>query len=287
MTEFNKPSPEKEQPLRVPDLFKMLGRAALYGCTHLDSIRNRPPTLFGVMEEEVAASPQPLHPDIATTIENTREMLTKHAISTPERFSLSDKFMRNARMIQFTDRFAGSDQAFVHYDSMKTLKDRFVASAEHQAYPLGFDQQLDIALELSGSDSIEGLTNLWFASRQYARWFDSVSIHDLSEFAPAEILMEMKEWRSSILACKNAEDGDFQDTSGDSYYAWTHALARVMYGSGTSAADRIGKYVFSHGTAINSHTHKFIKQSIPSNHTVAAAYGNRIGDAVLDAMETN
>lgn len=284
MAESNKQPPDKERPLKAPALLQMIGHTAMYGYTQMRTARNRPPTLFATMEEEVANSPQPLHPDTATTTKYIQAVLTKHTVATLEHLSLSDKFMLSARMIQFTDRLVGGGQAFFRYSSMKTLKDRFVASAEEQAYPLNFAEQLSIALDLTGDNIEEALTNLWFASRQYARWLDSVSIHDLPKFTPEEVLIEMKEWRSTILACKNADEKNFQDAAGDNYYAWTHALAHVIYGSGTGIPDRIGQYIFNHGTAINTRA-RLIKQSVPSDHRAAAAYGNQIGGVILDAIK--
>lgn len=283
MTEHDRRSPDHEQPLRAPVLLKMLGHLAIHAYEHLPLIHRREMPLFGVMEQELASHPQPLHPDMPTTVEKVREVLASHAVAAPGRLSFPDKITRSARMVQFTDRLISRDHAFFEYDSMKVLKDRFVASAEQQSHPLSFDQQLDIALELADGDITGALTKLWFVSRQYARWLDTVSILNLPDLTPEEIFTEMKEWRSSILACKNADEKNFQDTSGDSYYAWTHARARIIYGSDNGIPNRIGKFLFEHGTAIN--THRFIKQSIPSNHQAAAAYGNAIGDAILEAVK--
>ncbi len=284
MTEFTNKQPDREQPLPAPVLLKMLGHLAMHAYEHLPLIRSRDMPLFGVMEQEAAGSPQPLQPTVSTIAENINKVLDSHEVAVPEELSFSEKFTRSARMMQFTNRLVSHEQAFFEYGSMKELKNRFFTSAEKQSHPLSFDQQLGIALELSDNNLDSALTKLWFTSRQYARWLDTVSIHNLPSLTPGEILREMKEWRSSILACKNADANNFQDTSGDSYYAWTHARARVMYGSGSDIASNIGKFVFKHGTTINSH--RVIRQTIPSNHKAAAAYGNAIGDAILDTAKS-
>lgn len=286
MTEFDpRHYPEKEQPTPPAGMLRSIGCAATRDYADLRTVRNRLPTLYRAVEEEVADSPQPLHPDIAMTVYHVRKALAGHHITPPENIPFSDKLTQSIRMAQFTNHLSSEEQAFFDYDTMKDMKERFVSSAEQQMHPLGFGQQLDIALELFDGNITESLTSLWLTSRQYARWFDSVSIRGLPEFSAEETIKEMKEWRSSILACKNADAKNFQDTAGDSYYAWTHALAQVMYGSGSGLPDRIGKLIFSHGTTImHVGVHSLIKQSVPSNHRAAAAYGNRIGETILESI---
>lgn len=284
MTEFNTHPPDQERTLPVSVLIKMLGHLAIHVYEHLPVARNQAMPLFGQIEQELASFPQPLHPDIPAIAENIHDLLVERSVAPPDNLSFSNKFTRSTRMIQFTDRLTNADNAFFQYSSMKILKDHFVDRAEKQAYPLSFDQQLTIALDVSNNNITGALTKLWLASRHYARWLDSVSILNLPDFTPEEMMQEMKEWRGAILACKNADSKNFQDTAGDSYYAWTHARARVMFGIDSSLPDRIGKLIFQHGTTIN--THRLIEQSIPSDHRVAAKYGNAIGDAILRALKT-
>lgn len=280
------PPPSKvERSIKTPIILQMLGKTALYGYTILPFNRNNPLPLFGVVEKESAQSPQLLYKDITTVAEHTREIVEDRNITAVDQRSFSDKLISSAYMVQFTDRLINQDQAFFEYNTMKTLKDSFVLAAHRQAFPLGFDQQLEIALELTHNNLAQALTNLWLTSRQYARWLDSVAISNMPALTPDEILDEMREWRSSILACKQADMKNFQDTAGDNYYAWTHARARVLYGSEPGVANRIGKFVFEHGTTLNTHI-RLIKQTIPSNHKIAAAYGNRIGDTILKVVKS-
>lgn len=287
MSEFSKSTQEREYSLRVSTLLKMLGYTALYSCGQvINRVIPPSPPLFKLVEESVADRPQPIHPDIETTVRRIQSVINSRPSISLEQPSLSSKLARSTQLVQFTDRLGGSEQSFIHYDSIKRLKDKFITVASEQEYPLSFDQQFEVALDLNENRVLPALESLWIGSRQYARWFDSSAMFDLPDMASQEILHEMTEWRSSVLACKNADEENFQDTSGDTYYAWTHAYATVLHGSGSSPSDKIGKYVFQRGTKIDSRIRVF-EQDIPSNHSVAAEFGNRIGDAILEFAPSN
>ena len=90
-----------------------------------------------------------------------------------------------------------------------------------------------------------------------------------------------------IAACKEPQPGRAQDPNGDTYYTWTHALAKAAFtltpgkeGALTRGAVR----VFECGTDLmHKVVHTFNKQGVESNHNIAAAYGNAIGQTLVDA----
>lgn len=289
MTEFGR-QPETKQPHPTTMLLQMIGRTTVLVCQKtLDKLPitpEQPAAIHRIMEEDMINFPQPLQPNLYTTIVGVQGVVEHHAVTSPKNPSFSEKITHSLRLLQFTDQFASEKDAFLDYGNIKALKDRFTSYASEQSYPLSFSQQLDIALDVSDGDIIDALQNLVFASRQYARWFDSVSIRNIPNFTNEEALTEMKEWRESILACKNPDRDNFQDPSGDTYYAWTHALGAVMYGTGGSLPDFVGKYVSSRGTDLmHGIVHKIAKQSAPNSHNNAATYGNHIGGAILDAID--
>lgn len=268
---------ETEQRPRKPTLLEALGARVVF--------LSQTPYHSLYVEKETELSPQPLQPSVNQTIKNIREVVTQHTIDRPENLPLARRISLSAQMIVFTNQMPGDTFAPLEYTDIKNLKDSFLTAANEQGRPLSFDQQLDVALDLSQDDLLQALIHLCFASRQYSRWHDSTSIRDFPDFTEEQAITEMKEWRSCLLACKTADATQFQDASGDNYYAWTHALARVMYSIQPGAYNQTGKYIFERGTDIMRLTaHKIKKQKVPSDHRLAAQYGNAIGDAILSEM---
>lgn len=83
----------------------------------------------------------------------------------------------------------------------------------------------------------------------------------------------------------------YQDAAGDTYYAWTHALAKFAFvalpkkpGLHTKVAERL----FDNGTTImQSFVNRFYKEgggATARDHANAAAYGIAIGQACIDML---
>lgn len=273
--ETTKKSPETRTAQRTDSLLEALGKRVVF--------LSQTPRYPLWVEQDVADLPQPLHPSIEQTIEDTREVLETYAAKSPDNLPLQQKLLLSLQMIVFTNQMPENTFPKLRYEEMQRLKDSFVASAEEQGSPLNYAQQLAVALDNSKGDVLQALNVLCFASRQYSRWHDSSSIESLPDMSEEEIMTEMKQWRSALLACKNADENQMQDVSGDTYYTWTHALARVIHGVGSKMHDKAGKQLFQRGTQIMRLTaHKIKKQKVPSDHRRAAEYGNAIGDAILE-----
>lgn len=281
MTEFISIERRVEAERSSVRLLKALGYASMSVYTLFDT----PPheKYHRAVEDEFIFSPQPPQPDIETTTLRVQEVLKEHEVILSGPLPFADKVMASAYMMQFTDHFTQDmeDRPTFNYVDMKHLRDEIVGRAHEQSEPLSYDQQLAVALDLSHGDIMGALTNLCYTSRQYARWLDGTSIQGLPDFTQEELLDEMRGWRRALLACKSGEDS-FQDPAGDTYYTWTHALAAVMFGSGTKLYDRVGEKLFSEGTNImHTAVHTFNKQGVPNDHRVAAAYGNKIGKTII------
>lgn len=258
-----------------------------YAAMSVYTLLRTPPheTYHRTMEEELQDPPQPLQPNLEMTEATVRMVMNRYPIVLQEAPTpLVEKITESAYMMQFTDHFLqkSANARLFSYEDMKRLKNKVVDQARQQEYPLSYGQQLDVALELTDGDIIKALTQLCYTSRQYARWLDSTSIEGLPDMTPDQILTEMKDWRTAVLANKPNTD-DFQDPAGDTYYAWTHALAAVLFGKDTALHDRIGTRLFRRGTDI-MHTivHTLNAQSVPNDHRIAAKYGNRIGEIIVE-----
>lgn len=154
---------------------------------------------------------------------------------------------------------------------------------------LTFSEQLEIALHQTSGDLPEALWRLFVTCRLYARWLDADLIVDMPAMTGEEIQKRMYAWSQSLAACKAADGCLDQDVSGDTYYCWTHALAKVVYQflpAKRTLLVRLESDALHHGTLLNHGIlHKFAPQRMPSNHYVAAAYGNAIGRECVAVLE--
>ena len=162
------------------------------------------------------------------------------------------------------------------------LKDMFVARSAKDGC-LNAVQQFDEALQLAGDDIRRALMLLWAASRQYARWLDSSML--LNELTTKnDRLHEMQEWRRTLRAYKTIDRGP-QDPAGDTYYMWTHALAHYAWcemAAGDSLFNNAAAKIFWHGTEMmHGIVHRLNRQSVDSDHRIAACYGNYFGEAIV------
>ncbi len=192
-------------------------------------------------------------------------------------------------LIQFTDYVPSLHSIQTPYSKVAGLQQEIQRRAR-EAGPQTLADQLEVALQQSDGDIAEALWQLFITSRLHARWLDDAIIGDLPRYSRDEKLVLMKEWHDSLAAFKERGDGLSQDIGGDTYYAWTHALAKValtQLPAERSVATRVGASVFHGGTQI-MHTlvHKIAHpQSVQSNHSVAAGYGNAVGAALVHGLQ--
>jgi len=94
----------------------------------------------------------------------------------------------------------------------------------------------------------------------------------------------MEMFSYAVAACKPYGSCPDQDTAGDTYYCWTHALAKVLYKSYVPKLSPIASLealALQHGTKLNHGlAHRYKAQRLKSDHTIAAAYGNAIGESL-------
>lgn len=233
------------------------------------------------MEIAAGGVPQEVQGDIPKMVLDTTDAVTRNAGFLCR---LTDN-LRLARLggilMQFTD-YTSDGSVHVPYQEISCLHHEVVSVSKKRGTPLDLPEQLDIALEYNNGDVINSLWQIFVTSRMYGRWLDSAIVSDLPNMSRSEKLQEMHSWRNAVAALKAYEPDRAQDPAGDTYYAWTHALAKVVFSVGTSGS-RLAVPVFHHGTSImHKVVHSFVKQSVKSDHTIAATYGNVIGQAIID-----
>ncbi len=151
--------------------------------------------------------------------------------------------------------------------------------------PTDLSTQLSTAVHITGNVP-DALWLLLTTCRQYARWYDGEAFTDMPTIPKAEAEDLMRTWSTSITAIKPWSASYPQDSSGDTYYVWTHAIAKILYGpmSPWWALDAyLYKCALHVGTWLNhSIAHKVSPQSIDSDHTLASQYGNAIGKRIAE-----
>ncbi len=172
------------------------------------------------------------------------------------------------------------------YAHTEALYQAIVKQGHHQ--PLGLAEQLRVALHQTDGDLTEALWRLFVTARVYARWFDTSIVSDLPEFTRDEVAARMEAWSRAIKAFKPYGDCPDQDASGDTYYCWTHALGKVAFqvlAVRQTPLTRLEALALRNGTRLNHGlAHRVKAQRLPSDHTIAAAYGNAIGDTLVEIL---
>lgn len=236
------------------------------------------------VEAELAAgaTEQPLMPATDDALLGVYEKLTDHR-DTPRALGLVAIVNLSAALMQFTDHSGiGPDDivgapSFAQAEALRAEYERRHADSG----PLGAAEQLDAALSLTGRVD-DSLMLLWASSRQYARWLDSTLLSN--EITDRQQRLDaMLAWRGMIKAHKTRENGP-QDPAGDNYYMWTHVLAQYAWRVMSECSPIVNQVVarmFWNGTDLmHGVAHRLNRQSVPSDHTAAARYGNALGDAI-------
>lgn len=158
---------------------------------------------------------------------------------------------------------------------------------EHPNQPLNFSDQLALATAQTDGDIPEALWRLFITSRQHARWFDSDVIRGLPNFSREEKLDRMQKFSLAVRACKPYQEEYAQDSSGDNYYVWTHALGAAAFSAlaKKSIFTNLSSTFIKNGTHLmHGLAHRFKPQRLPSNHVVASIYGNAIGQTIASTL---
>lgn len=247
--------------------------------------------LHAELEEKcLNGSSQPLQPPVnEITKRIVDDILPRYDIARPAITDSGKLIQLAGALIQFGDHVPKIQNAInPQYEQIKELQQAIVSEAV-TTQPLDFADQLDVALDQTKGNLTESIWRLLIASRQYARWLDSGIINGIPEMSKEDKIAEMLIWRNAIAACKEPNGNNAQDPSGDNYYTWTHALAKVAYTLAPKKQTHItraGVWTFERGTRImHTMVHTFNKQGVESDHSVAAQYGNAIGQAVINAVK--
>jgi hypothetical protein len=233
---------------------------------------------------------QPPIPNVQNAINEILPKIDKERIRTLNRHQLI--YLASA-LIQFTDHVPLlRPYVKTSYSHVGSLHDEIVGQAANSGRPLSFPEQFEISLEQNSGDLQNSLWQLFITSRFFARRRDAAAIDGLPQSDGTEKMRSMIEWQHSLAACVPYEPGSYQDAAGDTYYSWTHALAKVTFDglpTHPSHSTNLTNYIFEHGTNIMQ---AYVNRVYPEgggatarDHLTAAAYGNAIGKVCVNAIK--
>ncbi len=233
-------------------------------------------------------TPLPLNLPIETELTSIQEVLKKSANSHVQpRLTIKELTGLMGILMQFT-LYLPKLRPFCETPAEHVEALYQACVSEGMKTPLSFAEQLATALKQTEGDLPEALWRLFITARQYARWYDTEVLVGMPQLSQAEAMERMATWSRSLRATKNVAVYPDQDAAGDTYYCWTHALAKVAFNQLAQKQTplvRAQAFALLHGTELNHKiAHKISPQSLSSDHTIAAAYGNAIGDLCVTAL---
>lgn len=221
----------------------------------------------------------PLNPPLDETVKSIESLLPTDfvvpRITVRERLGLFAALMQFTMYIPTIRPYFRAKQA-----DIDTLHDKIIKDARTHHRSVNLAEQFHHAMQVAG-DPVEALWLLLVTTRQYARWYDGEAIDDFCPLSHSQAKRAMKTWYRSVAALKYHDGQHPQDSAGDTYYVWTHAMAKLIFGPMSSRV-AVDAYVYRAalhvGTWLNHNiAHRISPQSVASDHSIAAQYGNMIG----------
>ena len=212
---------DRKQPIRA------VGHIALTTLSY--ALPPEEPLYREVRSQWSSETPTQLQPPVKDTLQALTPILEEFT-SKKETGTLSTEQLSwfVGTMYQFSDRNGLAEAMRTPFEVTESLHDKIIQQAE--TAPTTFPQQLRLALE-DAPTLPSAVWNLFLTSRQYARWRDTPSLDGAPVLSKDEKLQKMHQWEKAVAAVKPGESADnYQDAAGDTYYVWTHALARIIYG---------------------------------------------------------
>lgn len=221
----------------------------------------------------------PLNPPLDETVKSIESLLpTDFVVS---RITVRERLGLFAALMQFTMYIPTIRPYFrAKQADIDTLHDKIIKDASKHHRSVDLAEQFHHAMQVAG-DPVEALWLLLVTTRQYARWYDGEAIDDFCPPSHSQARRAMKTWYRSVAALKYHDGQRAQDSAGDTYYVWTHAMAKLIFGPMSSRV-AVDAYVYRAalhvGTWLNHNiAHRISPQSVASDHSIAAQYGNVIG----------
>ncbi len=154
---------------------------------------------------------------------------------------------------------------------------RFIDGIKSSPRRVKLNEQLNLALDISGNNLLGALNICWIGTRFMARGADQRAYPNIR--VDAEAILD---WNTQVAQFETYNDSDLNDAPGDNYYFWTHAFAAMAF-TDRSYQAKIAQLAFSRGTQIMAFVRKNIAKGNQPNitaHNPASALGREIGLAL-------
>jgi hypothetical protein len=154
---------------------------------------------------------------------------------------------------------------------------RFIDGIKASPRRVKLNEQLNLALDITGNDLLGALNICWIGTRFMARGADQRAYPNIH--VDAETILD---WNTQVAQFEIYNDSGLNDAPGDNYYFWTHAFAAMAFTDRGMPA-KIAQLAFSRGTQIMAFVRKNIAKGNQPNitaHDPASALGREIGLAL-------
>lgn len=231
----------------------------------------------------------PLQPPLETLIDEVETSLLQRESAPVPRMNMTQLSGFISAFMQFGDLSPAAQSLVTPAADILKLHDSIIKRAKADG-PLSYSDEFAMAVSLN-HDVSSALWTLFLTSRHFARWRDADILPGFPDVSRDEAISTMLEWETSIAALKHPDFRGFQDSAGDNYYVWTHALGRVVYTALPERPTLVGRAYAtamaygSHAMSMTSLLGRVSALGTMSNHIPAARYGNLIGDSIARAIK--
>lgn len=161
---------------------------------------------------------------------------------------------------------------------------KFIKAIRDTPQKVKLNEQLAIALDITGNDLLGAANVCWMATRFMARGADQRAYPNIPIDAEA-----IRDWNGQLAQFETYNSSGKNDGPGDNYYFWTHVFAAMAF-SNRGIQAKLSQTAFSRGTQIMAFVRKNIAKGNQPNitsHAPASLLGREIGLALANLDESN
>jgi hypothetical protein len=152
----------------------------------------------------------------------------------------------------------------------------FIDGLKARPYQVKVDEQLNLALDITGNDLLGALNLAWIGTRLMARGADQRAYPNIPISADT-----VRDWNTQVAQFEVYDTSGKCEATGDTYYFWTHAFAAVAFANRGYKA-KLAQLAFSRGTQIMHYAFRNKPQAIITSHQPASAIGRQVGLALAN-----
>jgi hypothetical protein len=159
----------------------------------------------------------------------------------------------------------------------------FIDDIKAKPHKVKVDEQLAVALDITGDDLLGAVNLCWIATRFMARGADQRAYPNIPIDEDA-----LRDWNGQLAQFKTYNNSGKNDGPGDTYYFWTHAFAAIAFANRGVQA-KLAQAAFSRGTEIMAFVRKNISIGNQPNitaHDPASSIGRKVGITLARSFDS-